>query len=148
MTYHHTQRAPLCLILYALAVTFFVVAWVLRSEPVLVWVFPPTALLSLILAASFHHLTVTNQGDHLLIQFGPLPLFRRRVKYDDIVDVEVGRTTILDGWGIHLSLRGGWVWNIWCRDCVVLRLRKGILRVGTDDADQLSAFLNRRLSEQ
>lgn len=148
MTYHHTQRAPLCLILYVLAVTFLVVAWVLRDEPILVWVFPPTALLVLILAVSFHHLTVADQGDHLLVQFGPLPLFRRRVKYDEIETVEVGRTTILDGWGIHLSLRGGWVWNLWGRDCVVLRLRKDTLRVGTDDADMLAQFLESKIERR
>jgi len=55
---------------------------------------------------------------------------------------------LADGWGIHTSFRGGWGWYIWGRTCVVLWLRKGILRVGTDDADQLSAFLNRRLSVQ
>jgi hypothetical protein len=51
----------------------------------------------------------------------------------------------LDGWGIHMSLRGGWVWNLWGRNCVVLRLRKSILRVGTDDAVNLVEFLNARL---
>ncbi len=40
---------------------------------------------------------------------GPIPLFRRSVKYEDIISVEIGRTTILDGYGIHKSLRGGWV---------------------------------------
>jgi len=125
-----------------------VLGWFLRNEPVIQWVFPPTGLLMLILAASFHHLTVEDKGDRLSIRFGPIPLFRRSIKYENIVSVEVGRTTILDGWGIHMSFRGGWVWNIWGRDCVVLRLRKGILRVGTDDADQLSAFVDRRISDQ
>ncbi|QDU93709.1 hypothetical protein [Lignipirellula cremea] len=147
MNYHHTQRSPLCLILYALAITFLVVAWVLRDDPVLIWVFPATALLMLALAPSFHHLTVADQGDHLLIQFGPLPLFRRRVKYEDIESVEVGRTTILDGWGIHWSLRGGWVWNLWGRDCVVLRLRRGTLRVGTDDAEGLARFVVGKINQ-
>jgi len=49
-------------------------------------------------------------------------LFRRTIRYDDIISAEIGRTTILDGWGIHMSLRGGWVWNLWGRDCVVLQL--------------------------
>jgi len=146
VTYHHTQRAPLCLILYALAVTFLVVAWVLRNEPVPIWVFLAPALLTLFLAPSIHHLTVADQGEHLLIQFGPLPLFRRRVKYEDIESVEVGRTTILDGWGIHWSLRGGWVWNLWGRDCVVLRLRKGTLRVGTDETEGLARFVEGKIN--
>jgi hypothetical protein len=147
-SYKHVQHAPLCLLIYVLAVIFLVLGLVVKSEPPIPWLFPPIGLLMLLLAASFHHLTVEDDGDRLSISFGPIPLFRRSVKYENIVSVEVGRTTILDGWGIHMSLRGGWVWNIWGRDCVVLRLRKGILRVGTDDADRLSEFLNLRLSDQ
>jgi len=49
MNYHHTQRAPHCLILYALAVTLLGVAS-LRNDSVLVWVFQATALLMLVLA--------------------------------------------------------------------------------------------------
>ncbi|WP_145051944.1 hypothetical protein [Lignipirellula cremea] len=137
----------MCLILYALAVTFLVVAWVLRNDPVPIWVFMAPALLTLFLAPSIHHLTVADQGDHLLVQFGSLPLFRRRVKYEDIESVEIGRTTILDGWGIHWSLRGGWVWNLYGRDCVVLRLRRGTLRVGTDDAEKLARFLESKTEQ-
>lgn len=147
-TYRHTQHSPLYLLLYALAIMFLVLGLELPNEPFLKWFFAPVGLLMLVLAASFHFLRVEDEGDRLSISFGPLPLFRRSVKYEDIVSVETGRTTILDGWGIHMSLRGGWVWNIWGRSCVVLRLRKGILRLGTDDADQLAAFLNRQLSEQ
>ena len=144
-TYRHTQRAPLCLIVYATAIMFLVLGWVLRNEPVIQWVLPPVGLLMLVLAASFHHLTVEDEGDRMSVSFGPIPLFRRSVKYENIVSVETGRTTILDGWGIHMSLRGGWVWNLWGRNCVVLQLRKGILRVGTDDAVNLVEFLNARL---
>ncbi len=145
MAYQHTQKAPLCLVLYALAGTFLVVAWIVSNELYLVWLFLPTALLILVLAASFHHLTVADQGDGLLIRFGPLPLFRRRVKYDDIESVEVGQTTWLDGWGIHLSVRSGWVWNLWGWDCVILRLRKGTLHIGTDDAEALARFVKGKI---
>ena len=146
--YQHTQRAPLCLVVYAMAVLFLVLSWALRSEPVIQWVFPPVGLLILVLAPSIHHLTVEDQGDRLAISFGPIRLFRRSVSYENIESAEIGRTAILEGWGIHMSFRGGWVWNIWGRDCVVLRLRKGTLRVGTDDAAGLAEFLNARLSEQ
>ena len=102
----------------------------------------------LVLAASFHHLTVEDEVDRLSISFGPIQLFHRSIRYEDIVSVELGRTTILDGWGIHMSPRGGCVWNLWGRDCVVLRLRKGTLRVGSDDAVQLVDFLNARLTDR
>jgi hypothetical protein len=70
------------------------------------------------------------------------------IPYDDIRSVETGRTTLLDGWGIHISLRGGWVWNILGRDCVVIRRKHGMIRVGTDDAGNLSRFLNERIQRQ
>lgn len=145
-TYRHTQRAPLCLLLYALAVVLFVVGWLLQEVPPFRVLYPPLGVLILALAASFHHLTVEDQGDRLSISFGPIPLFRRSVRYDDIASAEVGRTTILEGWGIHLSLRGGWVWNLWGRDCVVIRFKNGgTLRVGTDDADNLAGFIAQRI---
>jgi hypothetical protein len=33
--YHHTQKAPWFLLLFAFAALFFTVAWVTRAEPVL-----------------------------------------------------------------------------------------------------------------
>lgn len=99
----------------------------------------------LILAGSFHYLSVEDAGDSLRIRFGPIPLFRRTVRYADMSHVEVSRTTFLDGWGIHLSLSGGWVWNLWGRDCVVIRTRNGTLRLGSDDSEQLALFLKERL---
>lgn len=52
-----------------------------------------------------------------------------------------------DGWGIHMSSRGAWVWNLWGRDCVLIHLTKGVLRIGTDDAEALLAFLDRNVDE-
>jgi hypothetical protein len=97
---------------------------------------------------AFHHLTVEDQGNRLTIRFGPLPLFRRAVRYHDIEKVEVGRTTILDGWGIHRSIRGGWVWNIWGRDCIVVHLKTSVLRIGTDDAENLVGFLELKMDQK
>jgi hypothetical protein len=46
----------------------------------------------------FGSLTIRDEGDCLALRFGPLPLLRKRIRYADITGVEVGRTTILDGW--------------------------------------------------
>jgi len=136
----------LCLLLYGLALLFLILGWVLRSEPPFPWLYPPIGLMMLVLAGSFHQLTVADQGDELLIEFGPIPLFRTRVKYSEIESIEVGQTLLLDGLGIHMSVRGGWVWNLWGRDCVVIRRReRGDLRVGTDEANNLAAFLGKKL---
>tara|TARA_R110002111_G_scaffold262694_1_gene340152 strand:- start:81712 stop:82200 length:489 start_codon:yes stop_codon:yes gene_type:complete len=146
--YYHRQRGPLCLLIYAAAGLLCVAAWFTRNElpqPFLSLYLSGVGLLLTVLATAFHHLTVADEIDRLRICFGPLPLFQRSVLYEDILSAEVGRTTLLDGWGIHLSFRGGWVWNLWGRDCVVLKLRKGTLRVGTDDAENLTAFVKSRL---
>lgn len=148
LSYKHVQHAPICLLLYGFAIVFLVLGLVLNTEPPIPWLFPPIGLVIFVLAASFHHLTVEDQIEHLSISFGPIPLFRQTIRYDDIISAKIGRTTILDGWGIHMSLRGGWVWNLWGRDCVILQLRKGILRVGTDDAVNLADFLNQKISTQ
>ena len=143
-SYRHTQRAPWHWMLDALGVALLVAAW-LSSEPINArWLFVGMATLFLLLGSSFRYLAVEDQGDHLDIRFGPIPLFRRRVRYQDIRDVEIGETLLLEGWGIHMSPRGGWVWNIWGRDCVVIRLERSTLWLGTDDAEKLAAFLKNR----
>jgi hypothetical protein len=144
-TYRHTQRGPWCLLLYAMAVGFLVAAWFVQL-PELAYVFALSGVILAVVAASFHYLAVEDEFDRLVIRFGPLPFFRRSISYDNILDVQIGQTTFLDGWGIHMSMRGGWVWNIWGYDCVELRLRKGMPRVGTDDPQNLAAFLQQRLS--
>ncbi len=146
--YSHTQKAPLCLILYGSALACIVLAWMVGNTPG-IYIAGGVGLLIVSLAPAFHHLTVKDQGEVLAIRFGPVPLFRRTVRYADIEKVEVGRTLILDGWGIHLSIRGGWVWNLWGRDCVVVRFQNGsVLRIGTDDAENLARFLERKISER
>jgi hypothetical protein len=143
-SYRHTQKGPWSLLLCVLGVVIPGVSW---SAPLLALriTFFVTGILMFLLGMSFHHLTVADEGDRLGIRFGPFPLFRKRIDYGDISAVEKGRTTILDGWGIHLSLRGGWVWNIWGRDCVIIHLKRGIIRVGTDDPDGLLAILKDRM---
>jgi hypothetical protein len=144
--YSHTQKAPLCLILYASALACIFLAWIIGDMPG-IYIGGGVGLLIALLAPAFHHLTVNDQGDHLKIRFGPVPLFRRTVRYADIETVEVGRTLILDGWGIHYSIRGGWVWNLWGWDCVVVRFKKGgVLRIGTDDAENLAGFLEGKIA--
>jgi hypothetical protein len=147
-SYKHVQYAPLCLLLYVLAVVFVALGWVLKYEQPFPWLFPLIGMAMFSGAGSFHYLKVEDHRDRLSISFGPIPLFRQSVRYEDILSAEIGRTTILDGWGIHLSLRGGWVWNLWGRDCVVLQLRTGVLRIGTDDAKMLAAFVSRNIGTQ
>lgn len=145
--YSHTQKAPLCVILYGSALACIALALMIGETAGIV-IGGGVGLLIGLLAPAFHHLTVVDQGEVLAIRYGPVPLFRRTVRYADIEKVEVGRTLLLDGWGIHLSIRGGWVWNLWGRACVVVRFKNGgTLRIGTDDAENLARFLEGKVGE-
>jgi hypothetical protein len=141
MSYRRTQWGPWAILLYGLGISAGVLAWVLRHEPPVPFILAGVSVIMLVLAPSFHYLTVEDEGDFLAIRFGPLPLFRRQIRYDEIRDVAIGKTMLIEGWGIHLSLlRRGMVWNIWGRDCVVID-HHDILRLGTNDAEGLLAFL-------
>jgi hypothetical protein len=123
----------------------FVAAWLTTGEPFLPLLLGGVAVMMTVLALSFHHLTVEDEGHRLVIHFGPLPLFRTSVRYEDIESVEIGSTTLLDCCGIHWSPRGGWVWSLWGWDCVIVRRRRGVLRLGTDDAANLAQFLQSKI---
>ncbi len=48
---------------------------------------------------------------------------------------------MIDGWGIHYILGRGWTYNLWGFGCVKLTLGKKVIRVGTDDVENLAQFL-------
>ena len=145
--YAHMQRGPWGLLCYAFAAAFLTASFNCPALPLIIS-FSVTGVFLLGLGASLGHLIVEDQGDDLAIRFGPVPVFRKRIRYDDILEAEKGRTSFLDGWGIHWNPWGGWVWNIWGYDCVALRLKRGTFRVGTDDAENLLNFLQERLAER
>jgi hypothetical protein len=143
--YSHTQSAPLCLILYGFGAIAFLLA-LFSGDQIGIAIAGCVGLILATLARCFQHLAVEDYGDALAVRFGPIPLFRRTVRYSEILSVEAGQTTLLDGWGIHMSVRGGWVWNLWGWTCVVIHFKDGgTLRIGTDDVDHLIAFLNRKI---
>ncbi len=130
---------------YAFAIAFLVASFSVPAIALQI-TFLMTGLVMFLLGVSFHHLTVEDEGDRLSVRFGPFSLFRMHIPYEDILEVETGRTTFLEGWGIHWSPWGGWVWNIWGYDCVVLRLKRGKLKIGTDDAEGLAGFVKSHIS--
>lgn len=148
MTYHHTQSAPLYLILICIGVAMLIGGW-LTPEMFAQIASVGSAGIMFLFAGSFRTLTVRDEGDSLSVRFGPLPLFKRRIVYAEIESVEQARTSIIEGWGIHLSPGGGWTWNLWGFDCVDVRYRKGgrikRIRIGSDDSAQLAAFLKQRI---
>ena len=89
-------------------------------------------------------LLIDSQGAFECLHWKGLPLFKTAIPYCEITEVEVDRTTWLDGWGIHMSLRGGWVWNIWGWECVKITRSNRVIRIGTNDPVRLAEFLQTR----
>jgi hypothetical protein len=97
--------------------------------------------LLLALAFSFQRLTIRDEGTWLAIRYGPLPVFRTRIAYADISSVEPGKTSWIDGWGIHWIPGRGYTYNLWGFSCVKLTVRGRTIRIGSDEADKLAEFL-------
>ncbi len=65
----------------------------------------------------------------------------------EIVAVEPARTSLWEGYGIHWTLRHGWLWNAAGRDAVLIRKRDGgTITLGSDDAPALYAAISSRLT--
>jgi hypothetical protein len=141
--YSHQQRAWISIILYAFAITIFPLAVLMGDLAGTVFVGVVAAFL-LVLATAMHYLQVEDDRERLTIAFGPLPLFRTFVNYADIQEVRVAQIPLLCGAGIHYMLGFGWVWKIGGRDGVVLKLKKRTITIGTDEAEKLASFLDKR----
>lgn len=141
MEYSHTQYGRFHYVLYAVIVLMLVAAGgdVGGQAPALA-LFTVGGLI-LVVAQSFQYLTITDEGDALALRYGPLPLFSKRITYSSIQSVEVDRTRWIDGWGIHWLPSRGSTYNIWGYDCVKLLVSGRIIRIGTDDPDNLAVFL-------
>lgn len=145
-TYRHTQYSPLWLMLLLISVAQFMCAVLFEMPDAARVTLALAGTVVAALALSFQYLLVEDAEDRLKISFGPIPLLRTSIDYADIVDVDVARTRLIDGWGVHYSLGRGWLWNIWGRSCVVIHHKKGNLLVGTDDPEGLVEFLRSRIS--
>lgn len=145
MRYSHTQHGKFHYGLYlSVAVTLYT-AWLIHEQPFFMWVVLGVATVLFLFTQAFHYLTVRDEGDWLAIRFGPLPLLRKRIAYDQITSVESDRTSFIDGWGIHYVPGRGATYNIWGYDCVKLELGKRVVRIGSDDVENLVEFLRERM---
>jgi hypothetical protein len=89
----------------------------------------------------FSSLTIELGGGELRWRFGP-GFIRKRVALADIASARAVRTSLLEGWGIHLT-RYGWLYNVSGYDAVEVTLRSGKrFALGTDQPAALLAALN------
>ena len=145
MAYNHTQYGRWHYVLYAFTAATLVGAFLARSHPPVVAINLAVAAILFLCGLVFGCLTISDEGDRLALRFGPLPLISKRIRYADITAVDVGRTRIIDGWGVHYVLLRGWTYNLWGFACVKLTLGRKIVRVGTDDADELAKVIREKM---
>lgn len=146
MEYEKTQRGGLHHILHIAAAAMLLGAWFARAETPVTAILIGAAGLLAVLSLMFATLTVRDEGDWLALRYGPMPGFRKRIRYAEITSVEPSRTSIIDGWGIHYIPGRGMTYNLWGFGCVKLTLGRKVIRIGSDDVDNLAAFLRRKIT--
>ena len=145
MGYEHTQRGPIHLILLGCALGSALLTWSVTDKLPAVLMGLGVSLLMVSCAFFFASLTVRDEGTHLAVRFGPIPVFRTKIPYSSITGVAAAKSSVLDGWGVHWMPRRGWIYNIWGFGCVRVDLGGKTVRVGTDDVDGLVHFLTIKL---
>ncbi len=147
--YDHRQLGRLQFMLWFTGVLFLVGAFLLRAtEPAPAAVLAVSGAIQLLLPIAFSTLRVRDDGDALLLRYGPLPLVSRRLPYAEMVAVKRGRSNLLDGFILAYGPGRGWIWNLWGFGCVRVQTVTGVLRIGTDDPEGLAAFLGTRIIDE
>lgn len=111
-------------------------------------VFAAVAVIVFVISLFFSTLRVYDGGTALHLDWGPILGARVRLPYAEMASAERARSRFIDGWGIHWVPGRGWTYNIWGYDCVEIRKKSGkVCRVGTEDPEGLTRFLESRISE-
>jgi len=101
----------------------------------------------LIVTLLFGWLSVKITPHELRWQFGP-GLIRKTVLLADIASVRPIQTSVLQGWGIHLTCYG-WLYNVSGFGAVVVTLRNGKrFALGTDEPKKLADALAKQLTPE
>lgn len=146
--YRHEQKSPLHLILHGTSVFLFVLAWSIRENYTFSLTCAVVAFVLMFVALTFSTLTIEGHYDHITLVFGPVPLFRFRVSFSKLRDVQIARTSVLDGFGISWFPFRGLTYKIWGADCVRLKIGRRTIRVGTDDPERLARFLGSKVKNR
>jgi hypothetical protein len=140
MSYHHNQRSRAIALL--MGVGALVPIWLLASgrlaaAPVGARITTFVALIVLAISAFvFSSFSIAISGGQLSWWFGP-GVVKRTVPLSTIVSATPATTSMIDGWGIHLTARG-WLYNVAGRQAVVVRQKDGTqFLLGTDEPQRL-----------
>ncbi len=128
--YEHTQRGTVVQVaLVAGALACFGLSQILPAPS---FVVPVVVAMVVICAYMFSSLTIRVSDRALHWCFGP-GTFRKELALTDIKSVEVTRTRLVEGWGIHRTARG-WLYNVSGFDAVLITLHGGkTILLGTDE---------------
>jgi len=143
--YSKTQIGLFHHVCYGAGILLLAFAWWNRHDAIPALILLGVAVLLFPASLMFRSLTVRDEGDSLSIRYGPIPLLGTRIPYSKITSVGPDRTRIIDGWGIHYIPWRGTTYNLWGFSCAKLTLGKRIIRIGSDDVDNLVAFLRSRI---
>jgi hypothetical protein len=136
--YEHTQ--PATVIVGALFLALAVCLVVARMVPDTRTIVLPVAALLAVCIWLFSSLTIAIGDRSLRWHFGS-GWIRREVPLADIAAIDIIRTRLIHGWGIHWTRRG-WLYNASGFDAVAVRLRGGKqFTLGTDEPVRLVAAL-------
>ena len=141
--YEHTQRGTVVVVCFFVAAAVFLFLQALIPAPRFVLVVAAGVLVLGVFL--FCSLTVRITDRALRWHFGP-GLIHKQVPLSEIQGVQITRTRLLYGWGIHLTPKG-WLYNVSGFQAVVVRLKSGKqFLLGTDEPERLQAALLHALS--
>jgi hypothetical protein len=142
--YHHTQRNAAAFLLLNLAAFLPIGLFLSGALPsgdvgaritVLV-----AAVVMMVSAFAFSSLTIAVRDGQLSWWFGP-GIVKKTVPLSTIASAEPTTTSIINGWGIHLTARG-WLYNVAGRQAVLITQKDGKrFLLGTDEPDSLAQII-------
>ena len=139
--YKHTQIGWIILVISTPII--LILAFWAAINPILVAIIAIVAIV--IMLALFTSLTVVGDNNEIRFSFGP-GVVRKHISYDRIKSVKKVRNRWYYGWGVRWYGRG-WLYNVSGLDAVELNLTNDTeLRIGTDEPDELLAFLNSKIT--
>jgi hypothetical protein len=142
--YSHTQHSAAACFLFSLAALIpvsLLLGGAINGANVGARITMLAATVVMMLSAfAFSSLTIAVRDGQLSWWFGP-GIVKKTVPLSTIVSAEPTTTSILNGWGIHLTGRG-WLYNVAGRQAVLVIQQDGKrFLLGTDEPDGLAQVI-------